>query len=219
MMFLLHSSYRLFCCWLHHVGSACGWSRPNYCDYCSSHQSSRWEHSHQHLFGLMNTNCQFRAEMLLCALFSREPETAGWQHCELKIRCSVSKYHLGFRGTIFDSIFVLLFTGASWWRRRLSDLWKRRWPLCLCIHRSTMSTSTHRKQENEELNPGKTIFYCLFPLNYLDKITVIAVEDVSLPEIFTMFCTFGGVSLYHNWEWKPLQIKACFAAPHALCIV
>ena len=81
-MFLLHSSYRLFCCRLHHVGSACGWTRPNYCDYCSSHQSSRWEHSHQHLFGLMNTNCQFRAEMLLCALFSREPETTWWRHCE-----------------------------------------------------------------------------------------------------------------------------------------
>ena len=81
MMFVLHSSYRLFCCRLHHVGSACGWTRPDYCDYCSSHQSSRWENSHQHLFGLMNTKCQFTAEMLLCALFPREPETSEAFRC------------------------------------------------------------------------------------------------------------------------------------------
>ena len=145
MMFVLHSSYRLFCCRLHHVGSACGWTRPDYCDYCSSHQSSRWENSHQHLFGLMNTKCQFTAEMLLCALFPREPESAWWRHCELKICCPVSKYHLGVWGPFFDSIFVLLYTGASWWRRRLSELWQCWWPLCLCLHRSTTSTSTQNK--------------------------------------------------------------------------
>ena len=106
MMFVLHSSYRLFCCRLHHVGSACGWTRPDYCDYCSSHQSSRWENSHQHQFGLMNTKCQFTAEMLLCALFPREPESAWWRHCEHFYYCCCC-YNLCWSVFIYSVLFHL----------------------------------------------------------------------------------------------------------------
>ncbi len=83
-VFLSHSLYRLFCCERHHAASACGWTPPDYCDHCSSLQSSRWEHSHQPVFTLIHTDWTFRAEMFLCALFSREAETTWWAHCEWK---------------------------------------------------------------------------------------------------------------------------------------
>ena len=68
-------------------------------------------------------------------------------------------------------------------------------PLPLSSPVNNVDFNSEQIRKWEKKNPGRTIFNCFFPHNYLDKISVIAVEGVSLTEVFTMFCTFCSVGL------------------------